>query len=128
MFKRIDYAMVMVTDMKRSVHFYRDLLGFRLRFESEFWTEFETEGTTLALHGGAKPNPEAEKVKEEKLAGTVAIGCNVSNLDATVRMLKGQGVRFAMEPTERPQQGIRLAVLVDPDGLPISLAETVGNK
>jgi len=128
MFKRIDYAMVMVTDMKRSVHFYRDILGFRLRFESEFWTEFETEGTTLALHGGAQPNPEAAKVKEEKLAGTVGLGCNVSNLDATVRMLKGQGARFVMEPTERPEQGIRLAVLVDPDGLPISLAETVQNK
>ena len=53
MFKKIDYTMIMVTDMKRSLHFYRDILGFRVRFESEFWTEFDTEGTTLALHGGA---------------------------------------------------------------------------
>ena len=125
MFKKIDYTMIMVTDMKRSLHFYRDILGFRVRFESEFWTEFDTEGTTLALHGGARPNPEAAKVKEEKLAGTVAIGLNVSNLEGTVRMLKGQGVRFVMEPTVREGEGIRLAVFVDPDGLPISLAEPV---
>ena len=125
MFKKVDYTMIMVTDMKRSLHFYRDILGFRVRFESEFWTEFDTEGTTLAQHGGARPNPEAAKVKEEKLAGTVAIGLNVSNLEGTVRMLKGQGVRFVMEPTVREGEGIRLAVFVDPDGLPISLAEPV---
>ena len=125
MFKKIDYTMIMVTDMKRSVHFYRDILGFRIRFESEFWTEFDTEGSTLALHGGARPNPEAASAKEEKLAGTVAIGLNVSNLEGTVRMLKGQGVRFVMEPTVREGEGIRLAVFVDPDGLPISLAEPV---
>ena len=125
MFKKIDYTMIMVTDMKRSVHFYRDILGFRVRFESEFWTEFDTEGTTLALHGGARPSPEAASAKEEKLAGTVAIGLNVSNLEGTVRMLKGQGVRFVMEPTVREGEGIRLAVFVDPDGLPISLAEPV---
>jgi len=125
MFKKIDYTMIMVTDMKRSLHFYRDILGFRIRFESEFWTEFDTEGSTLALHGGARPNPEAASAKEEKLAGTVAIGLNVSNLEGTVRMLKGQGVRFVMEPTVREGEGIRLAVFVDPDGLPISLAEPV---
>ena len=125
MFKKIDYTMIMVTDMKRSLHFYRDILGFRVRFESEFWTEFDTEGTTLALHGGARPSPEAASAKEEKLAGTVAIGLNVSNLEGTVRMLKGQGVRFVMEPTVREGEGIRLAVFVDPDGLPISLAEPV---
>ena len=125
MFKKIDYTMIMVTDMKRSLHFYRDILGFRVRFESEFRTEFETEGTTLALHGGARPSPEAASAKEEKLAGTVAIGLNVSNLEGTVRMLKGQGVRFVMEPTVREGEGIRLAVFVDPDGLPISLAEPV---
>jgi len=125
MFKKIDYTMIMVTDMKRSLHFYRDILGLRVRFESEFWTEFDTEGTTLALHGGARPSPEAASAKEEKLAGTVAIGLNVSNLEGTVRMLKGQGVRFVMEPTVREGEGIRLAVFVDPDGLPISLAEPV---
>ena len=26
MFKKIDYTMIMVTDMKRSLHFYRDIL------------------------------------------------------------------------------------------------------
>ena len=125
MFNRIDYTMIMVSDMARSVRFYRDVLGFRLRFESEFWTEFDTDGTTLALHGGARPRQGGAALAEDKPAGTVAIGLNVSNLDATVQMLKGQDVPFLMEPTLREGEGIRLAVFADPDGLPISLSQAV---
>jgi catechol 2,3-dioxygenase-like lactoylglutathione lyase family enzyme len=52
MFKQIDYTMVIVSDMARSVEFYRDKLGIPLKFESPEWTEFATGATTLALHGG----------------------------------------------------------------------------
>jgi len=127
MFKKIDYTMIMVSDMPRSVAFYRDVLGFRLRFQSEFWSEFETDGTTLALHGGARPAARPAAPSDEKTAGTITIGLNVSNLDATVRMLKGQGVVFLLEPTLREGQGIRLAIFADPDGLPISLAEAAAH-
>jgi hypothetical protein len=34
-------------------------------------------------------------------------------------------VRFVMPPTLREEEGIRLAVFLDPDGLGISLAEPV---
>lgn len=47
---RVSYAIVFVSEMKRSVTFYRDVLGMALRFESPGWTEFATEGATLALH------------------------------------------------------------------------------
>ena len=32
MFNQIDYTMVMVSDMKKSVEFYRDKLGIPLKF------------------------------------------------------------------------------------------------
>ena len=44
------YVIVFVSDMARSVAFYRDVLGLPLEFESPKWTEFETPGTTVALH------------------------------------------------------------------------------
>ena len=47
---RVNYAIVFVSDMKRSVSFYRDALGLTLRFESPGWSEFATDGATLALH------------------------------------------------------------------------------
>ena len=52
MFNQIDYTMVIVSDMQRSVEFYRDKLGIPLKFQSPDWTEFATGTTTLALHGG----------------------------------------------------------------------------
>jgi lactoylglutathione lyase len=111
--------MVMVSDMSRSVQFYRDKLGLRLRFESPEWTEFETGTTVLALHGGGKP----AAVSHEHQAGTASIGFYVDDLDQKFNELKGQGVRFTMPPTERAEEKIKLAVCLDPDGLPISIAE-----
>jgi lactoylglutathione lyase len=47
---RVNYAIVFVSCMKRSITFYQDVIGLSLRFESPHWTEFATEGATLALH------------------------------------------------------------------------------
>ena len=41
---RVSYAIVFVSDMKRSVSFYRDVCGLPLKFETPGWTEFATEG------------------------------------------------------------------------------------
>ena len=48
MFSQIDYIMVTVSDMARSVEFYRDKLGLTLKFASPEWTEFQTGATTLS--------------------------------------------------------------------------------
>jgi len=116
-------TMVMVSEMDRSVRFYRDTLGLKLRFQSPAWTEFDVAGTTLALHGGGKVGlPHTQ----EQLAGTASIGFTVDNVDAVYEALKAKGARSVMPPTERQGEGIRLAVFVDPDGLAISFAQTVG--
>jgi catechol 2,3-dioxygenase-like lactoylglutathione lyase family enzyme len=47
--------MIVVSNMDRSVEFYRDKLGIPLKFQSPEWTEFATGATTLALHGGGIP-------------------------------------------------------------------------
>ena len=122
MFKQIDYTMVIVSDMSRSVEFYRDKLGIPLKFQSPDWTEFQTGATTLALHGGGV-HPEPKGRSSEKDAGTCSIGFNVSDLDKTYEELKAKGVNFVMPPTAQDEQGIKLAVCVDPDGLPISFAQ-----
>ena len=119
MFTQIDYVMVMVSDMSRSVQFYRDKLGLGLRFESPDWTEFETGATVLALHGGGKP----ATISHDPKAGTASIGFYVNNLDDKFNELKGKGVSFTMPPTDRAEEKIKLAVCLDPDGLPISLAQ-----
>jgi hypothetical protein len=48
-----------VGDMGKAVAFHRDVLGLGLRFESPFWSEFDTGPTTLALHPASPKNPPA---------------------------------------------------------------------
>lgn len=123
MFKQLDYTMVIVSDMNRSVEFYRDKLGIPLKFQSPEWTEFVTGTTTLALHGGGVPASGPPKGDPSKQAGTCSIGFNVDNVDETYEQLKGRGINFVMPPTQREGEGIRLAVCIDPDGLPVSIAQ-----
>jgi len=132
MFKQLDYAMVMVSNMARSIEFYRDKLGLELKMESPDWTEFRTGTTTLALHGGgiaASHSQNSSNGQEQgKVAGTCSIGFNVPDVDQTFLDLKSKGVPFVMPPTEREDEGIRLAVCVDPDGLPIAIAQAVSKE
>jgi lactoylglutathione lyase len=124
LFKQIDYVMVIVSNMSRSIEFYRDKLGLQLKSESPEWTEFQTGTTVLALHGGGKLRPNL-KEKTESFAGTCSIGFTVDNLEKKFEELNSKGVVFVMPPARREEEGIELAVLLDPDGLPISLAENL---
>ena len=123
MFTQLDYTMIIVSDMSRSVEFYRDRLGLALKFESPEWSEFLTGTTTLALHGGGINRDHSPAENADKYAGTCSIGFNVEDVDKTYVDLKARGIHFVMPPTEREGEGIRLAVCVDPDGLPISFAQ-----
>jgi lactoylglutathione lyase len=117
---RLNYAIVFVSDMKRSVSFYRDVLGLSLRFESPGWTEFATEGATLALHLSARSNS-AEKDPKELPAGGCRPGLAVANLDEFHKRMLANNVPCIEEP--KAVFGARVAQYMDPDGLAISVGE-----
>jgi len=126
MFTKVDYVMVLVSDMNRAIQFYRDKLGLPLKFESPNWTEFQSGATTLALHGGGvKAGHPVHGDGKEKFAGSCSIGFNVEDLNQAYQALQGKGVKFIMPPTQQDKEGIKLAVCLDPDGLPISLAQAM---
>ena len=127
MFKQLDYTMVVVSDMDRSVEFYRDRLGIPLKFQSPEWTEFATGTTTLALHGGGVRSQNPSAGDPSKLAGACSIGFNVDDVEKTYEELQAKGIRFIMPPTQREGEGIKLAVALDPDGLPISFAQLMAH-
>src|SRR6476469_3020252 len=102
---RLSTVFIYVSDMERSVRFYRDTLGLPLRFQSEHWSEFETETVTLALHAGGTPKAGGDGAAE---AGTVRFGWGVEDIDAVCDELKRRGVRFIMEPQAREGEPIRL--------------------
>ncbi|MGH8225379.1 MAG: VOC family protein [Gammaproteobacteria bacterium] len=125
MFSKVNYVMVNVSDMGRSVAFYRDTLGLALKFESPGWSEFETGATTLALHLAATEAGSKDARHAGPVAGTCSIGFSVENLDATYAELQARGARFVMPPTDQVDEGIRFAVCIDADGLAISFAEPI---
>jgi len=114
---RISYAIVFVSDMARAVKFYRDVVGLPLRFESPSWTEFATDGATLALHHAAGSADNGER----EIAGRCRPGFSVPDLDAFHRRMTGQEVRCLQEPTT--VFGKRVAQYADPDGLAFSVGE-----
>jgi catechol 2,3-dioxygenase-like lactoylglutathione lyase family enzyme len=129
MFSKVDYIMVRVSDMRRSVAFYRDTLGLPLKFESPGWSEFATGATTLALHASAPPAAGSQAANPAApAAGTCAVGFSVPDLNRTYAELCDRGACFVVPPTEQPREGIRLAVCTDPDGLTISFAEPLARE
>jgi lactoylglutathione lyase len=128
MFRKVDYIKVNVSDMSRSVAFYRDILGLSLKFESPGWSEFQTGATTLALHRIRARVGSADQAPAEPLAGTCSIAFSVEDLEATHRELAARGAQIFLAPTEQVNEGFRLAVCVDPDGLAIAFTEPLTRR
>jgi lactoylglutathione lyase len=117
---RVRYAIIFVGDMKRSVEFYRDVIGLPLRFESSHWTEFETGGATMALHASDRPAA-PEEDSDHLPAGRCRPGLGVPDLDAFHRRMSEHGVPCLQEP--KLLFGSRVAQYADPDGLVLSVGE-----
>ena len=114
------HAIVFVSDMARSIAFYRDVLGLPLRFESPEWTEFDTPGSTLALH-----------LADDSVRQVLA------ELDPSGHMQSGlrRGRHRRLPPgNDRQRRHLfaaarrrrfrgTLAEYADPDGLPFSVVE-----
>jgi lactoylglutathione lyase len=128
MLNKVDYVMINVAQMPRSVAFYRDTLGIPLKYESPGWSEFQTGATTLALHLVPADAAENRPSQGPPAAGTCTIGFSVEDLDRSYAELQSRGARFVMPPTTRAEEGIRLAVCLDPDGLGISFAQPLPRK
>ncbi|MEE9129189.1 MAG: VOC family protein [Phycisphaerales bacterium] len=117
---RVNYAIVFVSDMPLSVSFYRDVIGLPLKFESPHWTEFATEGATLALHLSDELRT-ADDSQQLEAPGSCRPGLSVPNLDEFHSKMVANDVPCIQEP--KVLFGVRLAQYTDPDGLAISVGE-----
>ena len=107
---RLSYTIKFVSDMKKAVSFYRDLLGLSLKFESPDWSEFATGDTTLALHSASDKNP----------PGKVELGFTVADVETFYREMTAKRLVFSMPPTKQDFGGM-LAQFVDSEGADCSV-------
>lgn len=107
---RVSVVYLYVSDMDRSLRFYRDLLGIPLEGDDD-WTEATLGGTRFALHATHEGIGELSE-------GTIHVSLEVADADAAAERLRGQGVET--RETMRDEWGTALEV-VDPDGYRVYL-------
>ena len=112
MFHKIGAVILLVSDMKRSIKFYRDTLGMKLKERSKDWTEFSEGGTVLALH------PVSKKIKKNN---SMLVGFSVSDFDDIINGLKKKKVKFYKKAKVEPFG--KHAIIQDPDGHLISIVQ-----
>jgi predicted enzyme related to lactoylglutathione lyase len=108
--RRLDVVYLYVSEMGRSVAFYRDLLGIPLEGDDD-WQEATLGTTRFALH-------RAHEGIGTLSAGTIHISLGVADLDAATERLLAAGVEA--QETMRDEWGIA-ARIVDPDGYELYL-------
>jgi len=96
---RIAHITMRVSDLKKSVSFFQDVLGLQKMGEWPTYAIFNIAGVSFGLE---------PKTKME-------ICFHVDNVDNAYQNLKDKGVKFVTEPKDQPW-GVRDATFFDPDG------------
>jgi lactoylglutathione lyase len=117
---RLDYVIQYVESLSRSVAFYRDVIGLRVRIEGDGYVEFDMENTKFSLF---------ERSKLPELIGREAgnapcgeIGFLIDDVDAEAERLRGLGAEILSGPVDRPWRE-RTLHIADPDGNIIEFAQ-----
>lgn len=119
-----DYIVLIVDDLDRSLTFYTDVLGIKLKHRAEAFAQLETGATRLALFTRDAMSVTLGmplKAPANDAPG-FELGFKVDNVDAAFRELRESGAAEVIAPTDRPW-GQRTAYVRDPDGHLIELAQ-----
>jgi lactoylglutathione lyase len=113
-FRKVGAIILLTTNMKKSIKFYKDTLGLPIKTKSADWTEFFSDGTVLALHP-------AKKKYKLRAGPNMLIGFMVNDLDDLIKQLKRKKVKFFKKSKE--ESFGKHAIIVDPDGHLISIVQ-----
>ena len=114
MIQKIAYFWVPVTDMDRAVEFYHQLLGLKLLFKREDWSEFDIDGQRLALR-------KVDTLPEYEDSSVPGISFLAQPIEQVIATLKQKRVHFTEELKVYPYG--KLAGFRDPDGNVLGLYE-----
>jgi len=112
MVRKLGTVMVAVTDLDRSIEFYRDVLGLEVEKHSDHWAQADVGGTNLGLHVAEDVHPTEQ---------SFALIFDVDDVDEICRTVSERGVETADEPHDEPYG--RIATLRDPDGYPVQILQ-----
>ncbi|MDT8069394.1 MAG: VOC family protein [Terriglobia bacterium] len=107
---RFDAVYYHVSDMERSIAFYRDVLGFQL-VSRDYVARFDLDGVLFEL----VPNPPGHTLPGD---GNARLCLGMNDIRLATRELEAKGVKTM--PVEKKPGGL-LSFFNDPDGNEISL-------
>jgi lactoylglutathione lyase len=140
--KAVRHTGIVVKDLKKSLHFYRDVLGLKVKTEKREKGEFidkllsldnvnvkivklsARDGNLVELlhYGSHRSNSTARCVYD---TGYSHIAFTVDNIDHEYKRLKKEGIRFNSAPLSFPHGKAKVAYCKDPEGNFIELVEEI---
>lgn len=146
MIQGVHHSCITVSDLERSIAFYRDLLGLDLVMTEESERSQDDRSKALGVAGAkvklALLNAGAARVeliqyvttpgrpydRKNNDVGAMHIAFQVADIDAVYQRLVDHGVRFTAPPATipaGPMQGWRWTYFFDPDGVSLEIIQTV---
>ena len=114
MINKISFISYFVSDLQRSIAFYRDLLGLKLLLNNDAWAEFNIDGQRLAIH---------EKKNNTSLnnQSSATVYFEANPIEKVVEALESKGIIFNGEIEVYPYG--KLILFSDPDNNSLGLYE-----
>ena len=122
------YTRLLVSDLKATFEFYRDVMEFEVKVENleDGYVEFQVGDMKLSLFRRqemAQMIDNIHKPPHAECQDNVALIFTVHDVEQEYEKLIHQGVKFTTAPMNNPYYGIKTAYLRDPDGSLIGLFE-----
>ena len=110
-----------VKDMKASIQWYQDVLGFKLLYQMDQmgWCELATPVARVNVGLGQEENPQVK--------GGTTLTFGVVDIDDARKQLEAKKVRFE-GPTQIIEGMVKLATFYDPDGNTFMLYQSLEKK
>ncbi len=113
--RAVDYVVYNVSDLDRSVAFYRDVLGLPFDYIYEgVWAEFNVAPVSVALCG-----PPWSEAPQAGYRGGATVALAVPDVKQALEDLRAHGVSILLDAQETPV--CFFATIADPDGNRINL-------
>ncbi len=127
MLKQFDHVTITVKDLKRTVEFYRDILGLEVagmleQNDGDFKLVYLKSGDIMIeVFNFAEKGKTIGEVKDIDF-GIKHFGFKVDSVNEVTRKLKEYNVEFTLEPLDA-EGGVRIAFFKDPDGVLVEIVE-----
>jgi catechol 2,3-dioxygenase-like lactoylglutathione lyase family enzyme len=125
MFKRVDHVEIVPGNAEKTIDFYVNVLGFKMKSRKEMKIPpmreiiyIELGDTVVEIISVDEPKPKSENLWE---VGYRGIALEVDDMTVAVDYLKGKGIAIAKEPIDLGNSF--RGEIRDPDGLLIELRQ-----